>query len=122
MAWSVVLTVADHEQNGFMSLARWQFPDEAAARAFIEAENAAIPDGAEPDHLDPDVSFNFLLDLADGRWDVVDNSRNLPLQAAMRLAPEQVRAWLAERPDPNAHPIACSWGPLLAVPLPATPN
>ena len=48
MAWTVILTVADHEQNGFASLARWQFPSEAAARAFIAAEDAAIPEGAEP--------------------------------------------------------------------------
>lgn len=43
MKWFVTLTVADHEQNGFASLARWNFPDEAAARAFIAAEDAAIP-------------------------------------------------------------------------------
>lgn len=117
MAWTVVLTVADHEQQGFLSLARWQFPNEAAARAFIATEDTLIPEGAEPDHRDPDVAFTFLLDLANGRWEVTDNGRNLPLQAVMRLAPDQVRQWLTQRPDPNALPIANSWGPLLPTPI-----
>lgn len=117
MAWTVVLTVADHEANGFISLARWEFPNEAAARAFIEAENAAIPDGAEPDHRDPDIAFSFILDLADGQWNTVDNSRNLPLQAAMRLAADQVRRWLDERPDPESPGLVGSWGPLLPTPV-----
>lgn len=116
MAWTVVLTVADHEQNGFMSLARWKFPDEAGARAFISAEDAAIPEGAEPDQHDPDVAFGFLLDLVNPRLEIEDNGRSLPLQSVMRLAPEQVRDWLTERPDPNAMPIANSWGPLLPTP------
>ena len=99
--WTVELTVGDHEQNGFVHLARWQFPDEAAARAFIDAENAAIPDGAEPDHLTD--AFTFILDLHEGVRceNMVDNSRNLPMQSAMRLAPEQVQTWLIERPDPD---------------------
>jgi hypothetical protein len=100
--WTVELTVGDHEQNGFVHLARWQFPDEASARAFIDAENAAIPDGAEPDHMTE--PFTFILDLHEGvRCDnMVDNSRNLPMQSAMRLAPDQVRAWLDERPEPDS--------------------
>lgn len=101
MTWTVELTVGDHEQNGFVHLARWQFPDEDAARAFIAAENAAIPDGAEPDHLtDP---FTFILDLHEGSRceNMVDNSRNLPMQSAMRLANKQVSNWLIERPDPD---------------------
>jgi hypothetical protein len=108
MAWTVVLTVVDHEQNGFVSLARWEFPNEAAARAFMAAEDAAIPEGAEPDSRDPDVAFTFLLDL--------DNGRNLPLQAAMRLAPDQIREWLTERPDPDTRCIANTWGTLLPTP------
>jgi hypothetical protein len=116
MAWTVTLTVADHDQNGFLSLARWQFFDGASARAFIAAADAAIPDGAEPDNRDPDVAFNFLLDLYSGQHDLEDNGRNLPLQVAMRLAPDQVRAWLDKRPDPNALPMANFWGPLLPMP------
>lgn len=116
MAWTVVLTVADHEQNGFASLARWEFPNEVAARAFMAAEDAAIPEGAEPDHRDPDIAFNFILDLADGRYETVDNGRCLPLQAAMRLAPEQVRDWLAERPDPDTRCLENTWGTLLPTP------
>lgn len=117
MTWTVVLTVADHEQNGFVSLARWNFRNEAAARAFIEAENAAIPDGAEPDHRDPDTAFNFILDLCDGRHNTVDDSRNLPLQSVMRLAPDQVREWLTERPDPDTRLMSSNWrGTLLPTP------
>lgn len=122
MAWIVVLTVADHEQNGFVSLARWQFPNEATARAFIAAEDAAIPEGAEPNSQDEDVSFTFLLDLANGRYETVDNGRNLPLQSVMRLAPEQVRAWLDERPDPDSRLISNTWGPLLPTPTPVLQN
>lgn len=99
--WTVELTVGDHEQNGFVHLARWQFPDEASARAFIDAENAAIPDGAEPDHKTD--AFTFILDLHEGERceNMVDNSRNLPTQSAMRLAPDQVRWWLDKRPEPD---------------------
>jgi len=119
--WMVVLTVADHEQNGFVSLARWIFPDEAAARTFIEAENAAIPEGAEPDHRDPDVAFTFILDLWDGpdySAGTVDNSRNLPMQSVMRLAPDQVSRWLDERPNPDGEMMLNFMGTLL--PTPAT--
>lgn len=100
--WTVELTVGDHEQNGFVHLARWQFQDEPTARSFIAAENAAIPDGAEPDHKTD--AFTFILDLHEGaRCDnMVDNSRNLPMQSAMRLAPDQVRHWLDERPEPDS--------------------
>jgi hypothetical protein len=116
MAWTVILTVADHEQNGFVSLARWNFPNERAARAFITAEDAAIPEGAEPDQHDPDVSFGFLLDLANGRYETVDNGRSLPLQSVMRLAPEQVRDWLTDRPDPDSRALSNTWGVLLPTP------
>lgn len=111
--WTVVLTVGDHEKNGFVHLARWQFADEASARAFIAAENAAIPKGAEPDHMTD--AFTFILDLHEGVrcMDMVDNSKNLPMQSAMRLAPDQVRNWLNERPEPDS--VAHS-GPLLALP------
>lgn len=100
--WTIELTVGDHEQNGFVHLARWQFPDEATARAFIAAENAAIPEGAEPDNKTD--AFTFILDLHEGVrcMDMVDNSRNLPLQSAMRLAPDQVRWWLKKRPEPDS--------------------
>lgn len=117
MAWTVILTVADHEKNGFISLARWEFPNERAARAFMAAEDAAIPEGAEPDHMDPDTAFNFLLDLASARYETVDNGRNLPLQQAMRLAPEQVRVWLDERPNPDDRALLDTWGPLLPTPV-----
>lgn len=113
MTWTVQLTVGDHEQNGFVGVARWQFPDEPAARAFIDAENAAIPEGAEPDHKTD--AFTFILDLHSGTRceNMIDTSRNLPLQSAMRLAPEQVQGWLTERPEPDSV-RKCS--PLLPMP------
>lgn len=111
--WTVELTVGDHEQNGFVHLARWQFANEAGARAFIDAENAAIPEGSEPDHKTD--AFTFILDLHKGaRCDeMVDNSRNLPMQSAMRLAPDQVSCWLNERPEPDS---VARLGALLATP------
>lgn len=111
--WTVELTVGDHERNGFVHLARWQFPDEASARGFIAAENAAIPEDAEPDHMTE--PFTFILDLHEGARceNMVDNSRNLPMQSAMRLAPNQVRGWLVERPDPDS---AVRLGALLHAP------
>jgi hypothetical protein len=117
--WTVELTVGDHEQNGFVHLARWQFSDELTARAFIAAENAAIPDGAEPDHKTD--AFTFILDLHEGVRceNMVDNSRNLPMQSAMRLAPEQVQAWLDERPEPDS---VVRLGALLPTPRIITAN
>ena len=111
--WTVELTVGDHEQNGFVHLARWQFSDEAGARAFIVAENDAIQEGAEPDHMTE--PFTFILDLHEGVRceNMVDNSRNLPMQSAMRLAPDQVRQWLDERPVPDT---AIRLGVLLPTP------
>jgi len=105
MTYTVELTVGDHEQNGFVHLARWKFENERAARAFIEAENAAIQPGSEPD-LKTDA-FTFILDLhdvdlANDYASMVDNSRELPTQQAMRLAPEQVQRWLEERPEPDS--------------------
>ena len=99
----VLLTVGDHEQNGFVHLCRWNFQTEADASAFIVAVDHQIDDGSDPDHRDPDVPFTFILDLMQDRNTMIDGSpRNLPLQLAMRLAPEQVQAWLSERPDPDA--------------------
>lgn len=108
MTWTVELTVGDHEQNGLIQLARWRFPNEQKARNFIAAENALIADDAEPDpNTEP---FTFILDLREGGPcnDLIDNSRCLPMQSAMRLAPDQVRIWLNERPEPDSvidHPI-----------------
>lgn len=96
----VVLTVADHEQNGFVALARWPDMPEADARTFIATEDASITDENEPDiKTGP---FTFILDLIDANGDMIDNSKRcLPTQNAMALAPEQVRRWLAERPVPD---------------------
>lgn len=97
---SVVLTVADHEQNGFVALARWPTLTKTEARGFIEAIDRSITDDAEPDHKTD--AFTFILDLCEG-YDTIDNGkRNLPLQTAMSLAPEQVQDWLIERPIPDS--------------------
>ena len=57
----VVLTVADHEQNGFVSLARWRFADQKEALEFIASEDAKVMPDAEPDIKT--APFSFILDL-----------------------------------------------------------
>jgi hypothetical protein len=100
MAMYVVLTVGDHEKNGFVALAAWRFPSETAARAFMQEHDDAVEDGAEPDIKT--APFTFVLDLMAGIHDMLDNgNRNLPIQVAMKLAPDQVRRWLDERPEPD---------------------
>lgn len=97
----VILTVGDHEKNGCIHLARWAFATEAAARIFIAEQDAIV----DADAAEPDVTtspFTFILDLMAGNYDLIDTGeRNLPLQNAMALAPEQVRRWLDERPEPD---------------------
>lgn len=98
---SVVLTVADHEQNGFVSIARWTSQSEAEARLFIASIDAGIDDDSEPDNKT--AAYAFVLDLIDANGDCVDTGkRMLPTQVAMSLAPDQVRRWLEERPIPDA--------------------
>lgn len=97
----VVLTVADHEQNGFVALASWRFDSEAGARAFIKAHDDAVDPEAEPDIKT--APFTFILDLMDANGDMPDTGeRLLPTQNAMKLAPEQVQKWLEERPEPDS--------------------
>lgn len=97
----IVLTAADHEQNGFVSLAKWSNLTEAQARSFIDAIDASISDDAEPDIKT--APFTFILDLMDdSNWDCIDTGkRMLPMQVAMSLAPDEVRRWLDERPEPD---------------------
>lgn len=98
----IELTVADHVKNGFISLAAWPAGSEQEARDAIASVDALVDDDAEPDSDTCD--FAFILDLhetADG-MNCIDNGRRiLPLQIAMRLAPEQVSAWLSARPEPE---------------------
>lgn len=98
----VVLTAADHERNGFVSLARWPLMSEAEARAFIEAADAQVSDESEPDIKT--APFTFILDLMEvTNGDLLDTGKRcLPTQVGMSLAPEQVRQWLDERPDPDS--------------------
>lgn len=96
----VVLTVADHEQNGFVSLARWPDTIEAEARAFIARQDESITDESEPDIKT--APFTFILDLMEANGDMIDSGKRcLPTQNAMALAPDQVRRWLDERPVPD---------------------
>jgi hypothetical protein len=97
----IALTVADHERNGFIELAAWKGLDEATARAFVDKIDSTVTPDMEPDH--DDAPFWFILDLKDGRLDLVGTSeRMLPTQVAMMLAPEQVKEWLETRPDPDS--------------------
>lgn len=107
---SVVLTVADREQNGFVALARWPALKLDEARGLIEAIDATISDDAEPDI--ETAAFTFILDLWDGDYTIDNGKRLLPTQVAMSLAPEQVQHWLNERPSPDS--VICRRVPTLA--------
>lgn len=97
----VVLTVADHEKNGFVALARWPEMSESEARAFIEAHDAMVDDESEPDIKT--AAFTFILDLMEANGDCHDTGKRLlPTQVAMLIAPEQVSKWINERPDPDS--------------------
>jgi len=103
MPHTIILTVADHEKNGFVNIARMLYPNEACARKIIEAVDAKIDDDSEPDQ--DDASFWFILDLHLGDRDdqCTDTSRRrLPTQIARQIAPALVDAWLQERPDPDS--------------------
>ncbi len=98
---NIVLTVADHEQNGFVALAAWNDLPEAEARALISAIDASISDEAEPDNKT--APFTFILDLINGDQDLLDTGdRFLPMQIAMAIAPAEVQWWLNERPVPDS--------------------
>jgi hypothetical protein len=98
--YEVILTVADHDKNGFVHLARWPNLAEADARNFIGAIDGEVTDDSEPDIKT--ASQTFILDLWDGR-DLIDNGKRLlPMQVAMSLAPDQVQDWLNERPEPDS--------------------
>lgn len=96
---NIILTVADHEQNGFVALAQWSGLSEEEGNHIIAAVNAAIPDEAEPDAATE--PYTFILDLMDGAHTRIDESRLLPMQLAMRVAREQVTYWLEDRPVPD---------------------
>lgn len=96
----IVLTVADHEKNGFIELAQWPGLDEAVALELIRTVDKTVTDDSEPDK--ENAPYWFILDLKNGNHDLVETSqRLLPTQVAMKLAPEQVQVWLNERPNPN---------------------
>lgn len=98
----VVLTAADHEQNGFVALARWPAMTEGDARSFIAKQDALVDDDSEPDIKT--APFTFILDLVSSEnGDLIDTGKRcLPTQVAMNLAREQVSRWLDERPDPDS--------------------
>jgi hypothetical protein len=98
------LTACDHEQNGYVGLALWMADTLDDAMAAVARVNAMCPEEAQPDpKTEP---FSFILDVHTGEnglcFDHIDDSVSLPMQIAMRLAPDQVRAWLQTRPQPGA--------------------
>lgn len=96
----VVLTVGDHDANGFVHLAQWRNMSRDEAQSFIDEIDASVSDEQEPDIAT--ASFTFILDLWDEDEMLDTGKRNLPTQTAMSLAPDQVQAWLNERPDPDS--------------------
>ena len=108
----IELCVGDHVQNGFCYLARWDRADEATCRAALDAIDELIDPEAEPDEKTED--YTFILDLWEDDLNMIDNNkRNLPLQIAMRIAPDQVSHWLDERPEPES---------VISLPIPALPG
>lgn len=101
MSYHIVLTVADHEKNGFIYLARWTLESRAAAMEAARQVSEAISAEEEPDSRES--AYNFVLDVEgpSGDWEQPENTRYLPMQLAMRLALDPVRRWLAERPEPD---------------------
>lgn len=97
--YSIVLTVADHEADGFIGLAQWRCDDEKSARRLIAQVDAAVEPDAEPDLAT--APFTFILDLMSGDDLLETGNRLLPMQIAARLAPEEVSRWISTRPDPN---------------------
>lgn len=99
------LTVADHEQEGFVHLARWARTDRASAMKTIDRVMDLIDADAEPDRVE--APFWFILDLveADGFSQEYEGPKMLPTQIASRLAPEQVARWLRDRPDPDSYSL-----------------
>jgi len=109
-SYHIELTVADHEANGFIGLVRWQIGSEDQGRAILAEIDQEIPDEAAGDlKTDP---YIFILDLRDPDDMILDNNAKcLPLQMAMRLAPDRVGWWLKERPDPNR--LVHEWSPVI---------
>jgi hypothetical protein len=98
---NIILTACDREKDGFVAVAKWIDITQAAARTVIDAIDSLVDDDAEP-RLSSDA-FAFILDLMDDKTgDMIDTGKRLlPTQLAMSLAPDQVSAWLKERPDPD---------------------
>jgi len=98
----LVLTVADHEQNGFVHLAQWCDFTEGGAREIVSRFDANITEEMEPDIKT--APFTFILDVySDDYCDLISTGDCcLPLQVASGLAPEQVEDWLQSRPDPDS--------------------
>lgn len=99
---NIILTACDREKDGFVAVAKWIDFTQAAARLVIEAIDSLVDDEAEPRNSSD--AFAFILDLMDDKsGDMIDTGKRLlPTQLAMSLAPDQVSAWLKERPDPDS--------------------
>lgn len=102
------LTVADHEANGFVGLARWRIADMAQGEQLLAELDRLTPSEAAGDpKTDP---YTFIMDLRGADDDLLQTSQLcLPLQIAMRLAPERVTWWMNTRPDPDS--LAHLWPP-----------
>lgn len=98
---NIILTACDRDKDGFVAVAKWIDITQAAARLIIEAIDSLVDDDAEPRNASD--AFAFILDLMDDKTgDMIDTGKRLlPTQLAMSLAPDQVSAWLKERPDPD---------------------
>lgn len=93
----VVLTVCDHEKNGFISLAKWFFENDELAKKFINHIEELI----KIEENKNEENCSFIIEINGTTNDIRFTSINLNLKHALLIAPEQVRSWLAEKPDPE---------------------
>lgn len=90
------LTLADHDQNGFVAVVRFTgFATTADVLAWVKAFEPITVE------RDPDATFEFCLDVFENDHEQVDEVMPLPTQIARRLAPAAVDRVLNERPEPD---------------------
>jgi hypothetical protein len=104
MTCFVELTVADHVQDGFVPLARWEVSSFADGERLLQIASRMTGDSPENPKTD---DYNLILDLHDCEVESFPNLVDetfISLQVAMRLAPEAVKSWLSTRPKPDTAP------------------
>lgn len=95
------LVVADHKQNGFLTLAT--FP--SFLNDIVEGHLQKLEELFPKKEFESETSdHDFLMDV----WneDGLIDTHIVPMQFASRIAKDQVAAWIGEKPDPNKKAMA----------------